>query len=143
MGRIRKSGSAHLQLFTNLISVFRVYTKLETVSMDKFCPFLYYSFCNISLLSHFNCNNCACNKKAINWNNTPNSLHSQTLNTLSIIHRSGFDFRFLLQVQICTTALTGCRADILFHIIYIGNITVWPHHTSSNHDFNFELYSRF
>ena len=32
MGRIRKIGSAHLQLFTNLISVFNVYTKLETVS---------------------------------------------------------------------------------------------------------------
>ena len=32
MGRIRKIGSAHLYLFTNLISVFNVYTKLETVS---------------------------------------------------------------------------------------------------------------
>ena len=32
MGRIRKIGSAHLQLFTNLISAFVVYTKLETVS---------------------------------------------------------------------------------------------------------------
>ena len=32
MGRTRKIGSAHLQLFTNLISAFVVYTKLETVS---------------------------------------------------------------------------------------------------------------
>lgn len=32
MGRNRKIGSAHSQLFTNLISVFYVYTKLETVS---------------------------------------------------------------------------------------------------------------
>lgn len=31
-GRTRKIGSAHLQLFKNLISVFRVYTKPETVS---------------------------------------------------------------------------------------------------------------
>lgn len=29
---LMKSGSAYLQLFTNLISVFDVYTKLETVS---------------------------------------------------------------------------------------------------------------
>ena len=29
-----KIGSAHSQLFTNLISVFNVYTKLETVSYD-------------------------------------------------------------------------------------------------------------
>ena len=28
-----KIGSAHLQLFTNLISVFNVYTKLETLSV--------------------------------------------------------------------------------------------------------------
>ena len=35
MGRIRKIGSAHLELFTNLISVFSVYTKLETVSDMK------------------------------------------------------------------------------------------------------------
>ena len=28
MGRIRKIGSANLQLFTNLISIFNVYTKL-------------------------------------------------------------------------------------------------------------------
>ena len=28
MGRIRKIGSAYLQLFTNLISIFNVYTKL-------------------------------------------------------------------------------------------------------------------
>ena len=36
MGRNRKIGSAHSQLFTNLISVFYVYTKLETVSLtDK------------------------------------------------------------------------------------------------------------
>ena len=34
MGRIRKIGSAHLYLFTNLISVFNVYTKLETVSLN-------------------------------------------------------------------------------------------------------------
>ena len=29
-----KIGPAHSQLFTNLISVFNVYTKLETVSFD-------------------------------------------------------------------------------------------------------------
>ena len=34
MGRNQKIGSAHLQLFTNLISVFYVYTKLETVSYN-------------------------------------------------------------------------------------------------------------
>ena len=34
MGRNRKIGSAHSQLFTNLISVFYVYTKLETVSQN-------------------------------------------------------------------------------------------------------------
>ena len=35
-GRAFKSGSAHMQLFTNLISIFNVYTKLETVSMPGF-----------------------------------------------------------------------------------------------------------
>ena len=35
MGRNRKIGSAHSQLFTNLISVFYVYAKLETVSYQQ------------------------------------------------------------------------------------------------------------
>ena len=42
MGRNRKIGSAHSQLFTNLISVFDVYTKLETVS-DVFATCHVYS----------------------------------------------------------------------------------------------------
>ena len=44
MGRTRKIGSAHLQLFTNLISAFVVYTKLETVSLNlsKECNSLSY-----------------------------------------------------------------------------------------------------
>ena len=46
MGRIRKIGSAHLQLFTNLISVFNIYTKLETVS-----GFHFYSYWSCLLAS--------------------------------------------------------------------------------------------
>ena len=39
MGRNRKIGSAHSQLFTNLISVFDVYTKLEMVSPQYLTDF--------------------------------------------------------------------------------------------------------
>ena len=36
-----KIGPAHSQLFTNLISVFNVYTKLETVSMKLSASILF------------------------------------------------------------------------------------------------------
>ena len=53
MGRTRKIGSAHLQLFTNLISAFVVYTKLETVSIIQgfFLMQLYY----ILIYFHYSC----------------------------------------------------------------------------------------